>query len=107
MGEVSLRCREALRDATNPISAEDIARQAMRDKELDLADGKIRSDMIARLLWALHRLAKNGSVRKPRCYTIPEKCSERPANRLRRAAGALREGGGGIRRRLAVQRRKP
>jgi hypothetical protein len=64
MGEITLRCREALRDATGPTSAAEIAEKAMRDKGLDVTDGKIRSDMIARLLWALHRLAKDGSVRR-------------------------------------------
>lgn len=64
MGEISERCRNALREATVPISADDVAVQAMRDKGLDLADRKIRSDMIARLIWALHRLAKAGQAER-------------------------------------------
>jgi hypothetical protein len=64
MGEISKRCREALRDAAAPISAEDIAVRAMQDKGLDLADRAIRSGMIRRLLWALDRLAKNGQAQR-------------------------------------------
>jgi hypothetical protein len=50
MGEITRRCREALRNATAPISAEDIAGRAMADKGLDPEDKKVRSDMIRRLL---------------------------------------------------------
>ncbi len=64
MGEISERCRNALREATMPISAEEIAVRAMQDKGLDLTDGKIRSDMISRLIWALHRLAKAGQAER-------------------------------------------
>jgi hypothetical protein len=64
MGEITRRCREALRDADGPISAEDIARKAMTDKGLDPEDGKIRSDMIRRLLYALHRLVEEGTVQR-------------------------------------------
>jgi hypothetical protein len=62
MGEITRRRREALRDASGPIAAGDIARKAMVDKGLDPTNGKIRSDMIRRLLFALHRLAQEGSV---------------------------------------------
>jgi hypothetical protein len=64
MGEITRRCREALRDATGPISAEDIARKAMMDKGLDVNDGAIRSDMIRRLLYALHRLNEEGTAKR-------------------------------------------
>ena len=44
--------------------AESIVRQAMTDKGLDPVDRKIRSDMIGRLIWALHRLAKSGQAER-------------------------------------------
>ena len=64
MGEISERCRNALREAVAPILAEEIAIRAMQDKGLDPTDGKIRSDMIGRLIWALHRLAKAGQAER-------------------------------------------
>ena len=64
MGEITRRCHDALREAGGPISAEDIAVKAMRDKGLDPADRAIRSDMIRRLLWALHRLATDGQIER-------------------------------------------
>lgn len=64
MGEITRRCRDALREATGPIAAMDIAVTAMRDKGLDPADRAIRSDMIRRLLWTLHRLATEGQIER-------------------------------------------
>jgi hypothetical protein len=64
MGEITRRCQDALREATELVSAEDIARQAMRDKGVDQEDGKLRSDFIQRILYALHRLAQEGKTER-------------------------------------------
>jgi hypothetical protein len=62
-GEISKRCREAIRLAGGePVAAESIVRQAMTDKGLDPEDAKLRRDMIRRFLWALHRMHVAGSV---------------------------------------------
>jgi hypothetical protein len=63
-GEISKRCRDALREATEPVSADEIATKAMGDKGLDAADQATRSDMARRLMWALHRLESAGQARK-------------------------------------------
>jgi hypothetical protein len=63
-GEITRRCREAIRDSSGPVSADDVAVKAMTDKSLDLADKKIRSDMIRRFLWAFQRLGVEGEARK-------------------------------------------
>jgi hypothetical protein len=63
-GEISKRCRDALRDAAGPVSADEIAVKAMGDKGLDVTDQAIRSDMARRLIWALHRLESAGQARK-------------------------------------------
>ena len=63
-GEIARRCRNALRDADGPISADDIAFKAMREKGLDPADGALRADMSRRLLWALHKLGKDGKAKR-------------------------------------------
>lgn len=64
-GELSDRCHDALRRADGkPVSAEEIAIQAMRDKLLDPGDNKIRSDFIRRLLWTLERLQRNGQIER-------------------------------------------
>jgi hypothetical protein len=62
--EISKRCREALRDAAGPVSADEVAVRAMTEKGLDLSDQAIRSDMARRLIWALHRLESAGQARK-------------------------------------------
>jgi hypothetical protein len=62
-GEISKRCREAIRLACGePVSAESIVRQAMSDKGLDPGDVKLRRDMIRRFLWALRRMQVTGAV---------------------------------------------
>jgi hypothetical protein len=64
MGEITERCRNALREASTPIAADDIAVKARQDKGLDPTDKAIRSDMIRRLLWALHRLDAVGQAKR-------------------------------------------
>src|ERR1700733_10223945 len=62
-GEISRRCREAIRLAGGePVAAESIVRQAMIDKGLDPDDAKLRRDLIRRFLWALHRMKMAGAV---------------------------------------------
>jgi len=63
-GEISRRCRDALREAVGPVSADEIAVLAMGDKGLDQSDQAIRSDMARRLIWALHRLESAGQAQK-------------------------------------------
>jgi hypothetical protein len=48
-GEITRRCHNALREAVELVSAEDIARQSMRDKGADPEDSKLRSDFIRRM----------------------------------------------------------
>jgi len=65
MGELSQRCRDALREADGePIAAEDIASKAIADKGLDIEDRKLRSDFIRRFLWALDRLNAEGTAER-------------------------------------------
>ena len=59
-GAISKRCRDALREATEPVSADEIAVKAMTDKGLDVSGQAVRSDMGRRLIWALHRLVSAG-----------------------------------------------
>lgn len=64
-GEMTKRCREALRDADGqPISAKDIAMKILIDKGLDSEDRKLRADFICRIRWAMKRLRKNGTVQQ-------------------------------------------
>ncbi len=63
-GEISSRCRDALRDAVEPVSAEDIARKAMAEKGLDVEDRKLRSDLLIRILWGLQRMHAAGKAEK-------------------------------------------
>jgi multidrug resistance efflux pump len=63
-GEIISRCRDALRDAEAPVSAEDIARKALADKGLSPEDGKLRSDFITRILWGLQRMHATGKAEK-------------------------------------------
>src|SRR5215213_207345 len=65
MGEVSQRCREAIRKANGqPISADVIAISAIRDKGLDPQDKKLRALFTRRFLWALNRMEKRGELAK-------------------------------------------
>jgi hypothetical protein len=63
-GEMSRLCREALRDATEPLSAQDIVGGVMRAKGLDPDDKSLRQDLVRRFLWALHTMQVAGSIRK-------------------------------------------
>ena len=61
-GELTRFCREALRDASGPVSATDIAIKALTERKLDTDDAKIRSDFIIRILRALGQMKKRGNV---------------------------------------------
>ena len=61
-GELTRFCREALRDASEPISATDIAIKALTQRKLDADDARIRSDFIIRILRALGQMKKRGNV---------------------------------------------
>jgi hypothetical protein len=64
-GELSQRCHDAVRVAgTKGVSAEELASQAMREKEIDPADAKLRSDFIRRFHWAMDRLHRTQIVRR-------------------------------------------
>lgn len=64
-GELTRRCQDALREASGaPITDEDIALTAMRDKLLDSSDTVINEDFTKRLLWTLNRLLLRGAVVK-------------------------------------------
>src|SRR6266567_196111 len=55
-GELTRRCQQALREANGePVTADSIALQAIREKALDLGDGELRADMARRILWTLNR----------------------------------------------------
>jgi hypothetical protein len=47
-----------------PVSAAEGTVKAIGNKGLDLSDQAIRSDMVRRLIWALHRLESAGQARK-------------------------------------------
>ncbi|MGA3401942.1 MAG: hypothetical protein ABSC95_22235 [Acetobacteraceae bacterium] len=64
-GEISRRCRDAIREARGePVAAEAIVRQAIADKGLDPGDKTLRQDLVRRFLWALHRMQLAGTVRR-------------------------------------------
>ena len=64
-GEISRRCREAIRDARGePVAAESVVRQAIADKGLDPEDKALRQDLMRRFLWALHRMQLAGTLRR-------------------------------------------
>ena len=64
-GEISRRCREAVRRADGKqISAEEIVRWTMAEKGLDPEDAKLRYNMNKRFLGALHRLQMSGAIGK-------------------------------------------
>ena len=63
-GELSERCRTALRDAPEPIDVEDIARAAMVAKGIDPEDRRIRADFAKRLRWPLERMKAAGTAVK-------------------------------------------
>jgi ribosomal protein S14 len=62
--EISRRCRDMLREK-GTIQAMDVARQAMRDKDMDPdKDLKTRRDFTRRILITLHDLRKAGHIEK-------------------------------------------
>ena len=61
LGEIVDRCRDALRSG-GEVTAEAIAIKAMRDKGLDPADRKLRSDFVKRVHWTLQRMRGNGEL---------------------------------------------
>ena len=64
-GEISRRCREAVRRANgDPVSAESIVRWTMAEKGLDPEDAKLRYNMNKRFLGALHRLHLASAIGK-------------------------------------------
>jgi hypothetical protein len=63
MGEISDRCRDALRRANGePVSSHDIAIAAMEEKGLDVMDSKVRADFIRRVAYAFSRMARRDQV---------------------------------------------
>jgi hypothetical protein len=88
-GEISKRCREAIRRAGgDPVAAEDIVRQAMTDKGLDTGDRLARLKMNRSFLWALHRMHVAGTIAKVG-HGAPAECPLR-----RRRPGRLDDGKG-------------
>jgi hypothetical protein len=61
-GDLSRFCREVLRDASEPLSAEAMVRQIMARHGMDQENQAQRSAIILRTLQALHRMAKRGDV---------------------------------------------
>jgi hypothetical protein len=52
-----------LREAKGrPITANEIAVQAMKDKNLDMGDGALRLDITRQFMWTLTRMLKTGAV---------------------------------------------
>ena len=63
VGELSRRCNQALREANGePITADQLAVAAMREKGLDLGDGELRQDVGRRFLWTLARMLPRKAV---------------------------------------------
>ncbi|MDR3534147.1 MAG: hypothetical protein P4L90_26730 [Rhodopila sp.] len=63
-GEISRRCREALRDAHEPLTAATIALCAMQDKKLDLSNAALRVKVNKSFLWALRQMYRDGSLER-------------------------------------------
>lgn len=63
VGELSRRCNQALREANGePITADQLAVAAMREKGLDMGDGELRQDIGRRFLWTLARMLPRRAV---------------------------------------------
>jgi len=68
VGELSRRCNQALREASGqPVTADMLTVQAMREKGLDLGDGELRADAGRRFLWTLNRMLPRKVVVKDGC----------------------------------------
>jgi hypothetical protein len=64
-GEMSRRCREAIRKAApEPVTTDSIVRQAMTDKGLDPQDEATRKDLTLRFLWSMQRMNVAGTIGK-------------------------------------------
>ena len=63
-GRIRRRCLNSIRTSDESVSAEDIAIKAMAEKGMDPEDEKLRTDMIRRFLYALHRVAKGRAERR-------------------------------------------
>ena len=61
--EITRRIYEALRSG-GEVCAVDIAAQAMRDKGMDPADGKMRANFASRILTSLHDLSNTGTIER-------------------------------------------
>lgn len=64
MGELARLCRDWLRDAVEPVSAETIVRGIMVARGMDAENGEQRRAIILRTLQTLHRMAKRGDVNR-------------------------------------------
>ncbi len=63
-GELTRRCREAMRQASGPISADELAVKAMQDKGMDPADVATRADFVQRFVWTLTRMLAHHRMEK-------------------------------------------
>jgi hypothetical protein len=64
-GELTRRCQTAFWEAKErPVTADEIAVQALKVKNLDLGDEALRQDITRRFMWTLTRMLKTGSVTK-------------------------------------------
>jgi hypothetical protein len=60
-GEPPRRCQTGFREAKGrPVTADEIAVQAMKEKNLDMGDGALRQDITRRFMWTLTRMLKTG-----------------------------------------------
>jgi L-aminopeptidase/D-esterase-like protein len=64
IGELTRRCQEGMRGATEPVAAGDLALRAMRDKGLDPTDTATLADFCQRFIWTLNRMLAHGKVEK-------------------------------------------
>jgi hypothetical protein len=56
-GELTRRCQQALREADGrPVTADELAILAMREKGLEIGDGELRQDITRRFIWTLNRM---------------------------------------------------
>jgi hypothetical protein len=63
--ELTRRCQTAFReDKGRPLTADGIAVQAMKGKNLDMGDGALRQDITRRFMWTLAQMLKTGIVTK-------------------------------------------
>jgi hypothetical protein len=80
-GELTRSCQTAFREAKGePITADEIAFQVMKDKNLDMGDGALRQDITRRFMWTLTRTLKDGSVTEQGYgaaarWAMPRRCS--------------------------------